>query len=327
MELSRLFNPDWDGDAKVAIVIPAYKDKYLDQALASIEAQTCRRFRVYVGDDASPQAVQSICDRWAGRLPLNYRRFDENLGSNDLVGQWHRCIDLSHEPWIWLFSDDDIMEPDCVAAFYQTLEQCPISDVYHFNTFKLGPEGEPGCVHDAFPDQLRARAFAHGRFTGKLKSYAPDYLFSRAVYERCGGFVSFPLAWCSDDATWVSFCADSSLRTIPGPRVGWRLSHENISGRRSGNGQDKWQASVAYLEWLAIFLREHPPADAELSDREILGAGVEWLMRSSYNRRDQLRAAMLSDVMRLARSHELEPLMPRLAQFFGYSIKRFLIRG
>ena len=41
-------------EEKIAIVIPAYKCRFLRQTLDSIVVQTCRSFTVYIGDDASP---------------------------------------------------------------------------------------------------------------------------------------------------------------------------------------------------------------------------------------------------------------------------------
>lgn len=31
-----------------------------------------------------------------------------------MVAHWERCIELSDEPLVWLFSDDDLMPPDAV---------------------------------------------------------------------------------------------------------------------------------------------------------------------------------------------------------------------
>lgn len=37
-----------------------------------------------------------------------------------------RCVDMNQgENWIWLFSDDDVMEPRCVEEFYQTVKAHP----------------------------------------------------------------------------------------------------------------------------------------------------------------------------------------------------------
>ena len=122
----------------LAIVIPAYKSVFLGKTLESISAQTDKNFRVYVGDDASPDNIKIICERYADTLDIIYHRFEDNLGGRDLVSQWERCIGLSSEPWVWLFCDDDIMDPECVSAFYAHLNQTAgLFDLYRFNTTRI----------------------------------------------------------------------------------------------------------------------------------------------------------------------------------------------
>jgi len=107
---------------KLAIVIPAYKADYFEQALESIAGQTCTNFTLYIGDDASPHDLYAIVKDFESKINLHYKRYDENLGSKDLVAQWERCIDLvKDEKWIWLFSDDDLMAKHCVEEFYKSL--------------------------------------------------------------------------------------------------------------------------------------------------------------------------------------------------------------
>ena len=46
------------------------------------------------------------------------------MGKKDLIAQWERCIQLSNdEPWIWVFSDDDIADSGCVDAFYSIIDK------------------------------------------------------------------------------------------------------------------------------------------------------------------------------------------------------------
>ena len=96
-------------EEKIAIVIPAYKFRFLRQTLDSIVVQTCRSFTVYIGDDASPQNLKEIVSDYADKMNIVYRRFDTNLGGVDLPGHWDRCIALAKEPVVWFFSDDDLM--------------------------------------------------------------------------------------------------------------------------------------------------------------------------------------------------------------------------
>lgn len=87
-------------EEKIAIVIPAYKCRFLRQTLDSIVVQTCRSFTVYIGDDASPQNLKEIVSDYADKMNIVYRRFDTNLGGVDLPGHWDRCIALAKEPRI-----------------------------------------------------------------------------------------------------------------------------------------------------------------------------------------------------------------------------------
>src|ERR1035437_3960780 len=107
--------------SKLAIVIPAYKRMFFNEALSSIAKQTNKNFTLYIGDDCSPCNLYNIVEKYEKSIPIVYRHFDENIGRKDLVVQWERCIDLvGDEEWIWLFSDDDIMDPTCVENFYNT---------------------------------------------------------------------------------------------------------------------------------------------------------------------------------------------------------------
>ena len=112
--------------AMLAIIIPAYKRRFLSRTLDSIAAQSCQDFTLYIGDDASPEDLYSIVQPFEGKLSLRYHHFDENLGGKDLVAHWERCLRMTqNEQWVLLFSDDDTMPPDAVERFYAKMEFFP----------------------------------------------------------------------------------------------------------------------------------------------------------------------------------------------------------
>ena len=61
-------------EEKIAIVIPAYKCRFLRQTLDSIVVQTCRSFTVYIGDDASPQNLKEIVSDYADKMNIVYQQ-------------------------------------------------------------------------------------------------------------------------------------------------------------------------------------------------------------------------------------------------------------
>lgn len=224
---------------------------FLHDALNSLASQQDKRFRVYIGDDASPEDLKSICDSFAGRLDLYYHRFEHNLGSTALAKHWNRCVALSHERWLWLFSDDDIADAGCSAAFRQALEETKDAfDVYHFQVNIVDREGKLLRRPPDYPPYLSSVDYTGLRLDYQISSYAVEYIFSRDAFNREGGFVSFPIAWCSDDASWAAFSESKGIHTIDGPRINWRLSGLNLSSPNSPHGAKKIEAGLQYLEWL-----------------------------------------------------------------------------
>lgn len=237
---------------QLAIIIPAYKATFLDAALASIAAQTCQDFTLYIGDDCSPYDIKGIVDRYRDKIDLVYTRFDTNLGGKDLVAQWERCINMSHdEPWLWLFSDDDVMEQRCVEEFYKAKDETKSKyDVYHFNVKKINKDGKIISIPCKYPILLKSYHFYQGKLNGRYASLVVENIFSRIVYQKKQGFVNFDLAWGSDTATWINFSEEKGLYTIPSAYVHWRISDQNISPDRSPQiVKRKVSALLAFFSW------------------------------------------------------------------------------
>ena len=273
---------------KLAIVIPAYKSKYLANALHSLANQTCSDFTLYIGDDCSPENLEEIVDEFSGKLPVVYERFSENMGGHDLVGHWNRCISLTgKEEYIWLFSDDDIIGSRCVELFYEALKEHPGFDLYHYNVKVI--DKDDSVINDKryskslFPDILSASEYARKRMNNDINSFVVEYIFTRKAYGKNQGFVNFDLAWGSDDASWIAFSSDTGICTIQGDYVYWRHSESNISPNKNHSVMmRKLGASVEYIHYvistqpsikkdaLIYWLHQLYSADNSLSWREKL---------------------------------------------------------
>ena len=235
----------------LAIVIPAYKSHFLKETLDSLCKQTCKDFILYIGDDCSPFNIKEIVDTYIDHIQIVYYRFQNNLGKIDLVGQWERCIALSKEPWIWLFSDDDTMDETCVERFYEAIKLFPNQEIFHYNVNVIDQNSNI-IKRTRFPKVLSSQDFALGKLKGILNSYVVEYAFSRNIYEKNQGFQKFDLAWNSDDATWIKFGISNGIKTITGACVNWRKSSLNISPQNTNREivLRKLNANLAYLSWL-----------------------------------------------------------------------------
>lgn len=234
----------------LAIVIPAYKADYLESTLASLAAQSDQNFRVYVCDDHSPNKLEAVSLAFAHRLDLRHHVFNENLGGHALVDQWNRSIRLSDEPWVWLFSDDDTMDPGCVAAWREAALRHPECNLFRFNTRTIDHHGRITRWNPPHPEYETDRLFAYHRLGLNRLSYGCEYIFARRSFDREGGMISFPLAWCSDDASWIAFSRETGIRTISGPMVNWRYGGKNLSVAGATTRAAKQTALQNYMVWL-----------------------------------------------------------------------------
>ncbi len=250
------------GGPCLAVVIPAWRAQHLGSALRSLREQTDRRFRLYIGDDGSPDDIAAVVARETTGLDVIYHRYEENLGGRDLVAHWHRCIALTQgEPWICLFSDDDEMEPGCVAAFYHTLAAGTTgAQLLRFDFTIIDGDGRE--VRSPLPNVPRESAaeLLEAILTGGGREWrAPEHIFSRRVFTERGGFLSLPRALFSDLATWVEFAAPGGVITMPGPRIRWRSHADGTSSGQRMNYQVAWlDALEGFVRWVGDFRRRYP---------------------------------------------------------------------
>lgn len=246
---------------RLAIVIPAYKAAFLSAALDSIAAQTCKDFTLYVGDDCSPEPIGGIVEQYRDKMELVYQRFDSNLGGKDLVAQWERCIAMSKdEPYIWLFSDDDVMESTCVEELFRQIEEtASFYDVYHFDVDIINERGAFVRRKQDYPAVLSAYHFYRGKSAGSISAFVVENVFSRKIYEQLHGFVKYDMAWGSDIATWIVFSGEKGLCTVPHARLKWRQSSQNISPNYSRQiAERKLRADQDMLNWAYQYFGMEP---------------------------------------------------------------------
>lgn len=240
----------------LAIIIPAYKSSFLAAALDSIAAQTCKDFTLYIGDDCSPNNIGEIVDRFRDKINLVYKRFDANLGGKDLVAQWERCIDMSQgEEWLWLFSDDDVMESNCVEEFYKTVKENPKAGLIHFNVQFLDNATGKVSPLPIFPKHCSTKFYLDEKIRGHLISFVVEFVVRRDNFFDNGRFQNFDLAWGSDFISWVKFAdASGGIETCDNAKVLWRKSNENISPDKSNYILSrKINALIDNAKWLLDF--------------------------------------------------------------------------
>jgi len=236
----------------LAIVVPAYKPQFFQLALNSIAAQTNKNFKCYIFDDAAQEEIKLISNNFP---EFCYIRFGENMGGHDLVGHWHRCLELIKEEWVWLFSDDDIMAPNCIDEFYKALSLYPNAVLFYFAVDIIDANGRIIGGNKSIKNKTMLE-FLDSSLSGYY-SFMQEHIFNwKKLKEINGGFVKFPLAWHSDDATWCLLGKVHEIIAIPSAIVQWRRSGINICSIENAETlKIKLYASMLFYLWCVQNLR------------------------------------------------------------------------
>jgi glycosyltransferase involved in cell wall biosynthesis len=247
----------------VAIIIPYYKLTFFEATLQSLADQTDKRFKVYIGNDNSPESPLLLLEKYQDKIDFIYHKFEQNLGGTSLVKQWERCIALSgSEEWIMILGDDDVLGENMVEEFQAFInEKKERIDLIRFNLRIIDKNGQLQSdvseykVHESDTDLLERMFFMKETIT------ASEFVFSRKVYEENNGFVDFPLAWFSDYATWLVFSKQTGIYHVKKASVYWRLSGINISSKSTTFRETELKVQSLFL--FMSFLQVHFSIETE----------------------------------------------------------------
>jgi glycosyltransferase involved in cell wall biosynthesis len=236
----------------LAIVIPFFKLTFFAETLQSLANQKDKRFKVYIGDDASIKAPTDLLEKYKENLDFVYHRFETNLGGISLTKQWERCINLSEEEeWFMILGDDDFLGETVVASWYENYDLFNTkTEVIRFAS-KVITE-ETGTVSHIYmhPVWEAATDSFYRKLEYLTRSSLSEYVFSRESFLKYG-FHNYPLAWYSDDKAWIDFAESKPIFSINDSVVFIRNSLLNISSRKD-NLEKKNKAEIVFYRFMIL---------------------------------------------------------------------------
>ena len=213
---------------KFTFLLPAYKGKYLDEMLRSIQGQTYQEFKVVISDDCSPEDLRSICEPYLQDLRFTYRRNKENMGSKSLVSHWNLLVNMCDTEYLILASDDDIYAPQFLAEIDALTQKYPHVNMFRGRVEMIDAYGntlEKDFQTEEYESQYE---YLYSMFCQRRIMCVANYVFRTEVLKSQHGFVEFPLAWNSDDAT-VMQMSNNGVTNTSEIVFSFRNSGENIS--------------------------------------------------------------------------------------------------
>lgn len=218
----------------LAIVIPYFKLTFFEETLQSLANQSDKRFKVYIGNDASPEDPKVLLDKYQDKFNFVYHRFETNLGGLSLVQQWHRCIShIQDEKWLLVLGDDDVLQDNFVAAFYENMNEVNSLNinVIRYATVVINEKGQEISKIHIHPKLETSIDFLIRKLKGGTRSSLSEFVFRRAIFDKVK-FKDLPLAWFSDYLAVLEISNFFTMFTINDSKVYFRHSGLNITSKR-----------------------------------------------------------------------------------------------
>ena len=196
----------------LSFIMPAWKSRFLREAIGSIVGQTSPDWELVVVDDCSPDPIREIVESF-GDSRIRYVRNERNIGGTDLVGQWNHCLSFATGDWVVLTGDDDRYQPEFCAECIRLAEKYPEVDLIHAAAEQIDAEGRHLGDDNILPEFTNKYAYLNWWVTGRLFTCVGNFAFRRTALEALGGFVNLPCGFCSDVATPIALSQNGVANT------------------------------------------------------------------------------------------------------------------
>lgn len=238
---------------KFSITIPAYKQKYLYEAIESCLAQTYKDFELIIVDDASPEDLKSVVDRCQDSR-IRYYRNEKNCGALHVVDNWNICLGYTKGDYVICMGDDDRLLPNCLEEYSKLIDKYLDLDIYHGMTEIIDENGNVTNMQEARPEREGMYSMISGRLRNSRLQYIGDWLFKRTALEQLNGYVNMPMAWGSDDLTAYTIAKNKGVANTQIPVFQYRISSLTISN--SGHYREKAKIQFDVLNQVESLLRK-----------------------------------------------------------------------
>lgn len=217
----------------ISVVLPVYNgEKYLRESIDSVLAQENASFELIIWDDCATDSSARIIDSYRD---ARIRRFanEVNLG---LFKTLNRAIGESKGGWIRLWSQDDRMMPNCLAAEIEFIKRQPAVgmiycavDVIDHNGLLTLPAPKYLTPEVVPPDLATQIMFFHGSIAGNIANVT----IKKSVLDEVGWFRED--MWISGDfEMWVRISENYPLGYLGEPLIKLR-DHQDQFSRAKGS--------------------------------------------------------------------------------------------
>lgn len=293
----------------VSIAIPTYKSAFLGEAIESVLNQTYKNIELHIVNDCSPEDVDSIVQKYKADPRLYYHKNEKNIGSEDPVANWNKCLFYAKGEFFSLLCDDDVYAPSFIEEMINLAYKYPNTNVFRSRVKIVDSNGIMDNMYPSAPEWECYVDYMWAIISGYRLQTISEFMYRTIYIKQSGGYIPLPKAWCSDHASIIKFAKNGGIATCNKLLVNFRMSGLNISSCKSKNVREKIKAQVLYYKLISNFLTE---VDVEM--RNIIFKTMQDKMRDIMSR--NLENARFKDFVFL--------YLHRNAEYYNISSRSFL---
>lgn len=240
---------------KISVIMPAFKAKYLADAIQSVLNQTYTNFELIIVNDKSQEDLTSIVESFFDPR-IKYYINPENLGSTDIVANWNKCLSYATGDFFSLICDDDLYEPTFLETMLSLADKYPNCNVFHSGVKLINAAQKVYSFYPSCPDWESCEEFIWHSLNRFRWQTVSEWFYRTEPIKALGGYYSLPLAWHSDVLSTILFCREGGIASTTQHLVTFRMSGDNITSQWSSNAFKKMQATALFEDKLKKIIAE-----------------------------------------------------------------------
>jgi len=250
---------------KFSITIPAFKRRFLKEAIDSVCRQTYTDWELIVVDDCSPEDLRSVVEPYLADGRVHYHRNAVNCGAVNVVDNWNICLKHCTGDYVICMGDDDCMLPCCLEEYRKLVDAYPDLNVYHAWTEIIDENNATVFIQQPRPERESALSLLWNRWNSRWYQFIGDFCYNTSHLRDNNGYYKLPLAWGSDDVTAVRAAIGNGIANTQRVCFQYRDNRQSITS--SKNARIKLEATLLAYQWFRNYLDGLVPSTLSYEDR------------------------------------------------------------